>query len=232
MKCIFCVPSLHGPSAPFLAALEKSIPLIIDAGWQEGAVEERGNPYISGARAIMTRKALDAGADVIVYLDYDLSWDPADLLALLNTEGDVVAGTYRFKQDEEKYMGALVDGPGNRPVVRADGCIRADRVPAGFLKITRDGLDRFMAAYPQLQFGPPSNPSIDLFNHGAIDRVWYGEDYAFSKRWCDAGGMIWIRPGLNIVHHTADKAFPGNFHEFLMRQPGGSKDPGRAEAQG
>jgi glycosyltransferase involved in cell wall biosynthesis len=221
VKVIFATPSLNGPTPHLIGALEQSIPLIQAAGWDEGLIEERGNPYISGARSIMLRKALDADADVIVFLDYDLSWAPRDLLTLIETPGDVVAGTYRFKKAEHEYMGALI---GERPVVRDDGAISADRVPAGFLKVTREAVGRFARAYPNLLYGDAMHPSLDLFNHGAMDGIWYGEDYAFSKRWVDIGGELWIVPNLEITHHAGDHAFPGNFHEFLLRQPGGSKE--------
>lgn len=224
MKVVFCLPSLEGPTAPFVEALEKSIPLITGAGWEEGFVEERGCPYISAARATMLRKALDAKADVIVFLDYDLSWRPADLLKLIETEGDVVAGLYRFKHDEVKYMGAVKTDGEHRPIVREDGCMRAERVPAGFLKITKEAVDRFMAAYPELIYGIRYNPSIDLFNHGAFEGVWWGEDYAFSRRWTACGGEIWVVPDLSLDHHSKGVAYEGNFHEFMLRQPGGSEE--------
>src|SRR4249919_2308531 len=98
-KVVFCVPSLFGPTQPFIDALEKSIGPVIEAGWEEGLVEERGCPYISAARATMLRKALDAKADAIVFLDYDMSWDEGDLLRLIDTPGEVVSGAYRFKVD-------------------------------------------------------------------------------------------------------------------------------------
>ena len=199
------------------------MPLIKAAGWEEGAVEERGNPYISYARAHMLRKAMDAKADVVVFIDYDLSWDPQDLLTLIETEGDVVAGTYRYKKAAEEYMGAWDIDDANRPQMRADGCFKANRVPAGFLKVTKEAVDRFMRSYPELTFGVRYNPTVDLFNHGVIDGVWYGEDMAFSKRWIDCGGEIALIPNLNITHHSATEAFPGNLHNFMMRQPGGSK---------
>lgn len=215
MKVVFCVPSLEGPTAPFIDALEKSIGPVIAAGWDEGTVEERGCPYISSARATMLRKALDARADVIVFLDYDLSWDEGDLLRLIETPGEVVAGTYRFKQDEEKYMGRLahIDG---RPIVRDDGCVKSEWIPAGFLKITATGVDRFMSAYPKLCYGPRYAPLIDLFNHGAHGNLWWGEDYAFSRRWTEKCGDIWVIPDLNLTHHSKTQAYPGNFHKFLL----------------
>lgn len=222
MKVAFATPSLAGPTAPYIKALEASIPLVTAAGWEECYVQEVGCPYISAARATMTRKALDAGADVIVYLDYDLSWAPGDLLKLIETPGDVVAGVYRFKKPEVEYMGGLITTATGQPIVREDGCVRALQVPAGFLKVTRQAIDKFMAAYPQLLYGPMSSPSVDLFNHGAHRGTWWGEDYAFCRNWRDAGGDIWVVPDLNIDHHSATERFAGNFHEFLLRQPGGS----------
>ncbi len=173
----------------------------------------------------MTRRALDAGADVVVYLDYDLSWEPGDLLKLLETDGDVVSGLHRFKKDEVEYMGVLHCGSDFRPRVRADGALAAEKVPGGFLKVTKAGIQRFMRAYPELLYGDPDRYSIDLFNHGAHKGVWYGEDYSFSRRWVEIGGEIWVVPDMDIVHHGEEKAYAGNYHRFLMRQPGGSDDP-------
>ena len=207
--------------------MEAAVPLITQAGWDEALIFEVGNPYISAARATMLRKALDGDADVVVFIDHDLSWAPEDLLKLIETPGDVVAGLYRFKKDDEEYMGAPYSDANDIAITRADGCIKGYRIPAGFLKMTREGVARFMRAYPDLQYGDPIAPHVDLFNHGAHDGVWWGEDYAFSRRWIDCGGEIWIVPDLNLAHHSADKAYPGNYHHFLRRQPGGDLDPNR-----
>lgn len=229
MKVVFATPSLSGPTAPYKEALEKSDALIRAAGWETGIVQEIGCPYISQARATMTRKALDAGADVIVYIDYDLSWDPADLLTLIETEGDVVAGTYRFKTDKDEYMGELVATPTRIPFVRGDGAVKMHRVPAGFLKVTKDAISIFARAYPHLTYGCGYAPFVDIFNHGAHKGTWYGEDYAFCRNWIDCGGDIWLVPNLNLNHHSAEQVYPGNYHQFLMRAPGGSNDPARGK---
>jgi glycosyltransferase involved in cell wall biosynthesis len=227
VRVVFCVPSLNGPTEPLIAAMEQSLPLVRGAGWEAKFVQEINNPYISAARATMLRKALDGSADVVVFLDYDLSWDAGDLLKLIETPGEVVAGLYRFKKDEEEYMGAWDTDPTGRPRLRDDGCIIASRVSAGFLKITRAGVERFMRAYPALCYGSPINPSVDLFNHGAHEGVWWGEDYAFSRRWLACGGELAVIPDLNLNHHAPAQAYPGNLHQFLMRQPGGINDPAR-----
>lgn len=221
-KVIFCIPTITKPYQVMMDSLQASIPLITAAGWEEGSVYQIGCPYISAARSMMLRKALNAGATVVVFLDHDLSWEPQDLLRLIETEGDVVAGTYRFKGDPEEYMGAVLPGVDRRPQVREDGCIKAYSIPAGFLKISRNAVNHFIAEYPELCYGEKCGPSVDLFNHGVIDGVWYGEDYAFAKRYREKCGDIWIVPDLNITHHQGETPFPGNFHRFLMQIPGGS----------
>jgi hypothetical protein len=227
-KVVFCTPSLAGPTAPYIESLKASLPLITAAGWDEGYSQKVGCPYISNARADMLRHALDAKADVIVFLDYDLSWDAQDLLTLIETEGDVVAGTYRYKEDNEecpeRYMGDWEMHPDWTPKVRpSDGAFSGIHIPAGFLKITKEAVDKFMGAYLELSYGPRYSPTVDLFNHGARDRVWWGEDYSFAQRWKDKCGDIWIVPNLNIDHHSGDKVYKGNLHEFMLKQPGGSK---------
>lgn len=221
-KVVFCFPTITKPYAPFLEALSESVPVLDEAGWDHYTVSEVGNPYISNARNTMLRKALDVEPDVIVFLDHDLSWRPNDLLKLIETDGDMIAGLYRFKKPEVEYMGQILPNAEGYPIVRDDGCIHAFCVPAGFLKITPNTVNRFMRSYPELTYGSAYRPHVDIFNHGAHKGVWYGEDYALSRNWRDCGGEIWVVPDLTLTHHTSDAYYVGNYHEFLLRQPGGS----------
>jgi hypothetical protein len=223
------IPKSQRPHARTVESLENCLPLVEAAGFEHGMTYSTGNPYISGARAELTRKALDAKADIVVYLDYDVSWDPQDMVKLLTTEGDVVGGTYRCKvEDESKYMGAIythAEGPNEgRALTRPDGCIKARALPAGFLKVTTLALDKFMRAYPEFCYGPQYSLSVDLFHHGAHEGIWWGEDYAFCRNYEAKCGEIWLIPDMNIDHHGFDgSVYKGNYHEFLLRQPGGSK---------
>jgi len=225
MKVIFCIPTITKPYQVMLDSLEASVPLLEKAGWEHGMVNEIGCPYISAARSMMLRKALDAKADVIVFIDHDLSWEPSALLKLIETDGDVVSGNYRFKSDDEvEYMGALLPDPDGNPQVRDDGCVKAFSIPAGFLKITKRCVNIFMRQNPELLYGDRFAPHVDLFNHGAHEFVWYGEDYAFSRRWIAGGNEIVVIPDINLDHWRDDKCYKGNFHEYLMTLPGGAKE--------
>lgn len=217
MKAIFCVPFLDRPTEPFIKSLTECIPAIEAQGWEHGLSQFKGNPYISNARADMTRKALDADADVVIYLDYDVSWQPHDMVRLLSIDALVCGGTYRFKKDEVEYMGSCPANNGY-PIVRKDGCIKAHCLPAGFLKLKRDAYSIFARKYPELLFGDPMHPYLDLFNHGAIEGTWYGEDYAFCKRWRETGNDLWLVPDLDLDHHSKDKVYKGNFHKYMLKE--------------
>lgn len=226
-KVVFCIPAYTRPAQACLDSLEASVPLIEAAGYAHGAIFETGNPYISAARATMLRAALTAEADIIIFIDDDVSWEPQNLLKLIETEGEVVAGTYRTREDNPNYMGRpLQDFAGKVTSMRPDGCIEMTCVPAGFLKITKDCVTHFMLTYPELCYGTPWNYSVDLFCHGAYKGLWWGEDYSFCRRWRDAGGKVWCIPNMNIDHNTRDgkTIWRGNYHEYLMRQPGGVKE--------
>lgn len=222
MRVVFCVPTITQPYPQFLDAMKAEVPLLDAAGIEHTIVYEVGCPYISHARATMLRKALDELAlaestDAVIFLDHDLSWPPGELLKLIQTEGPVIAGTYRFKKPDEEYMGLLFKGDDKRPIVRDDGCLKAMWVPAGFLKVTVGAVEDMMKAWPLLVYGRRFRPGFDMFNHGAHLGTWYGEDYAFSRRWNDQGGEIWVIPDLDLTHHAADgQAYPGNYHRFLL----------------
>lgn len=226
IKCVLATPTVKKPLPQYIDALEKSIPVLDAAGIEHSYVTEIGNPYISAARSIMLRKALDAQPDCIVFIDHDLSWRPEDLVRLIKNKDPVACGTYRFKTpEEERYMATIFTEKDGKPVVREDGLIKADRVPAGFLKVTTDAVNRFMNHYPDLCYGPRYRLSVDLFNHGAHNGIWWGEDYAFSRRWHEMGGDIWMIPDLELTHWSDIGApYVGNYHEFLLRQPGGKND--------
>lgn len=219
MKLAILTPTLSKPYPQYLDALEASVSVLDGAGIDHKAAWKIGCPYISHARAEMLRKAMDAGCDTFLFIDHDLSWRPHDMLAVLEKDDPVVTGTYRLKKDDEEYMGTIHTNADWTPQVRKDGCIRAKLVPGGFLKLTLDAVRQFMRAYPELLYGHPEKYAVDLFNHGAHKGVWWGEDYAFSRRWGECGGDIWLVPDLQLDHHSADKSYPGNFHQFLMAQP-------------
>lgn len=225
MRVALAIPTVTRPYQQTIDAVDASLPLLRAAGHTVGAVSEVGSAYISWARANMLRKALEWSSDAVVFIDHDLSWEPRDLLTLVETPGHVVGGTYRFKDDTGDYMGHVIPGDGGKPRARADGAVLMKDIPAGFLKITPTTVKLIREAHPELCCDDTQRGEryVDLFHHGAHKGVWYGEDYAFCRRWREMGGQVWCVPDLSLTHHGADgTAYPGNYHEYLLRRPGGA----------
>jgi glycosyltransferase involved in cell wall biosynthesis len=222
-KVSVCTPTRAKPSQPYLDSLAASLPVTEAGGWEMTTVYEIGSPYISHARSKALHTALMGGADAVIFIDDDLSWQPDALLRLLDVGDDVVAGTYRFKREPEEYMGAFVAHDNGSPVEVA-GFIDMHSIPAGFLKITRAGVNRFIKAFPELCYGEECAPFVDLFNHGAWGGVWWGEDYAFARRWREKCGQVWLIPDLQIDHWAGDVKYAGNFHDYLMSRPGANPE--------
>lgn len=167
----------------------------------------------------MLGKALKWGADVVWFLDDDVEWKAEDLPKFFGIQGDVVACTYRFKKAQEQYMGALETTDDDGSVQgRSDGSILMHCVPAGFLRVSRDMIEAFMDAYPDLMITADGNRNVDLFNHGAHGGIWYGEDYAFSRRCREMKVPIWCVPDMDVDHHGKDEVFKGNLHRFLLKK--------------
>lgn len=229
MRLGIATPTRRQPSAAWLSSVLASAAVLRAAGHDLVVRIEQGCPYIDAARQKLLREHLDDGCDAVVFVDDDLGWQPDALLRLIEADAPVVAGDYRFKKPDEAYMGMLAAGPDGKPVVRADGCVRALRVPGGFLMVRREAVETFARQYPELTY---AGGHVALFQHGVIEGVWHGEDYAFSRRWIERCGEISIVPDLTISHHSwdDDEVFVGNLHQFLMRQPGGALDPARKAA--
>ena len=218
-KVAICTPTLHEPVQAYRDSLAASIQPLLDRGYAVHTILEKRNQYISLARANLVRKAQDVGATIIVFIDDDVSWQPEALIKLVETEGDVVGGVYRYKTEKmEGYMCSLLAPIGESPVAREDGALPALFLPAGFLKVTKAAIDKMSAFYPQLVFGSKDYPYVDLFNHGAFEGRWYGEDIAFCRNWVNTGGSIWLVPDLDLDHTAADgTVYHGNFQNFLNR---------------
>lgn len=228
-RVAICTPTLDRPTDAYLKALEESVPALEAAGWEHSAAFEVGNPYISAARASMLGKALKWGADAIVFIDDDVSWSPSDIVKLLEAEGDVVGGNYRYKTDDEaRFMGKPFLGDRGHPLLRdSDDAVMMLALPAGFLKVTRHGVMRFLKAYPELRMNTekPDEVNVDLFNHGVHNGTWFGEDFAFCRNWLGLGGDIFCVPDLDLVHNSRSrwdahgfhpgKAYPSNYMQYL-----------------
>lgn len=214
--------------------------LCIRAGIWTDFLTLGGCAYLPMARNKLVRDFLaNSKATDLVFIDADVGFSARSLVRLLGHDVDVVAGAYRYKVDEERYPVLPLaadghEGEATAPprVDEATGLITAGMVPSGFLRIRRAVFERFLEHYgaPNLAVvernrdGTERERYYDFFDTQKVGEQWFGEDVRFGQLWQAMGGELWIDPDLDLTH-TGVKHYPGNYHRFLLRQPGGSEGP-------
>lgn len=222
MHIFFATPSYNGIKyVPFLDSLQATIEACKEKGWETTFSIHKGNCYVQVARNSLVREFLESGADVLFFLDDDISWPHEKVVDLAEMEDEVVAGVYPMKTSRPDFPVVIHADPRGYPYVRADGCLSATSVPTGFLSIKRSVIEKLISAYPQQRYveydrnGKEIGEFYDLFPQGVYDGRWVGEDYAFCRLWTGIMGQIWVVPDIDFTH----AGYEGNYHRFLMAQP-------------
>jgi hypothetical protein len=187
-----------------------------------------GDALITRARASLVTCFLDlpeAEATHLLFIDADISFDPKQVLRLIEFGADVSAGCYPVKNIEWNKMGRTLlekrppsagltyvlglEDPA-RPLIR-DGFAKVRRVGNGFLMISRTALERLCEANPHLRYknvGLEGDPQRDSPNRFALFEcmidpetgTYLSEDFAFCQRWTDLGGEIWLDLESQLTH--------------------------------
>lgn len=207
MRILFATPSYRGITySPFLDSLEQTIALCAEHGHHAEFHLLTGCCYVQTARNQIVKHFLDSDADVLFFLDDDISWPATAALKVIETPGEVVAGIYPLKSEPLRFPVVIHTTPDDRPEQRADGCVAAAAVPTGFLCIHRSALERMVAAYPGQRYdeydenGEHTTTLYDLFPQGVHGGRWVGEDYAFCRLWAAIGGEMWVQCNISFTH--------------------------------
>ncbi len=191
---------------------------------------------ITRSRNSLVAKFMDQpDATHLMFIDADITFQPAQVFRMAAFGKDVVAGMYPLKLRDWsaealarvrggealetaplRYVG-LPCGEAEREV--AAGFVTGEYAGTGFMMIRRAAVLRMMAAYPELKYEAAhdraqQNPSP--YQYALFDcmiepetRHYLSEDYTFCRRWRDIGGQIWLDTQGPLVH-TGPQDFVGN----------------------
>jgi hypothetical protein len=100
-----------------------------------------GDCHVDDARNHVFREFLLTDCTDLFFIDSDLGWSAEAFLRLLKADGDIVAGVYRHKHDEETYP----FHPFPNSVADADGMFTVPKAPTGFMRIRRNVIEALYA---------------------------------------------------------------------------------------
>ncbi len=178
----------------------------------------------------------DSTATHLLFVDADISFDPADIVRLLNADKDVAAAMYPIKALD--WHGAAAASPANRETTEESALqyvgsplpegkaewdgdfVTASYAGTGMILIKRRVFETMIDAYPHLQYGAihayprtqrTPGTQYALFECMIDPRtgLYLSEDYAFCQRWRDIGGQIWLDTAARLTH-TGPYSFAGN----------------------
>jgi hypothetical protein len=163
----------------------------------------------------------------LMFIDADIAFEPESVSRLLDFEEDLVAGVYPLKVNDwahgvERqqrygeapalaslaYVGTFCEG---EALERRDGFATAIYAGTGFMLIRRRVLETLAEAHPELRysgmhvFPRPTRASerqFALFECMIEPEtgLYLSEDYAFCRRWLEAGGRIWLDTQSKLTH--------------------------------
>jgi hypothetical protein len=183
----------------------------------------------------------------LFFIDADLGFEPEAALRLLLAGREVVAGIYPQKIEgwpdrgldaplaagstradfEARYARFPLNLLPGTQQEDADGFVAVAEAPTGFMLIARSAFERLAAHYPELRYTPDAeaDPAAAGWPHyrffDTLAEPGNGrnlsEDFAFCRRWREAGGQVFADLRSNFVHH-GQRSYTGSLARSLVQR--------------
>lgn len=171
--------------------------------------------FIELARNIFVKIFLEdfPEATHLFFIDADLKFPPNAFIGLIRSGQPICAGVYPRRQNPPDYPAKLSTHPEMGGLWVDDGWVMCDRVPTGFLCISRQVIEEMSKEANQLKIHGQNGPVPELFyTKKDEENRFVGEDFAF----CDDYMKKYNKPipvwaDIDFVHG----GYKGNFLKHL-----------------
>lgn len=160
--------------------------------------------FIDLARNIFVKIFLEQFPDAthLFFIDSDLKFPANAFIGLARSGLDICAGIYPRRQSPRDFPVKFSRGEDDGLVVTEDGFVMCDRVPTGFLCISRKVIEEMAAEAKQLTIHGQDGPVPQLFYTYIDDEGRFvGEDFAFCDDYRKKYGKdIPVWADIDFVH--------------------------------
>lgn len=174
--------------------------------------------FIELARNIYVKRFLEdfKEATHLFFIDADLKFEARAFIGLLKSGLPICAGVYRRRQEPEEYPFKGTENPNGGGLWFVDDWLQCDRVPTGFLCISRKVLEEMAEDAPKINIHGQNGPVPWVF-HTKFDEQnrFVGEDYAFCDDYIAKYGKpipVWTNFSFTHGGHV------GNMFDWLTKQ--------------
>jgi hypothetical protein len=151
----------------------------------------------------------ESGADYMLCIDSDLSFDPNYITRLIhfmeNTEKDFGGGVYPSRDGKGFNFRPNLEEDGKIVQCEQTGLLKMDYIPAGCMVFSRSMIEKMREHFPELYYEPRDKRNLSENAYCFFDtEIWngefWGEDYVFCRRIREAGFDIWVDPTIHFNH--------------------------------
>jgi len=177
------------------------------------------NCHVDDGRNLLVRDFLETDCTDLVFLDTDVLFAAENIVQLVISDADVVAGVYPLKQDPQEFPVRLLPGE-----LRADdnGLVEVEGVPTGFLRIRRSVLEELEKDANKFLGRKESRERRSvpiIFERTFKGNLRIGGDYTFCEKWRETGGKIHVIPDMKFGH-VGTRIWSGSVGAFWKREHG------------
>lgn len=189
--------------AQYAISLAETFHLLESNGIKVTLRLEPNGSLLVASRNRLTEMFWESGATHMLCIDNDLGWPAQAVLAMLQADKEFVAGVYPSRKEKGFMFRPILNEVG--ALITEKHLVKMEGVPAGFMLIKREAIEKMRNAFPELYYSPKnpkdnSESTYMLFNTELIDGEFWGEDYVFCKRAMKAGIDIWVDPLIQFDH--------------------------------
>jgi hypothetical protein len=221
-------PIARQPVHQYTLALALTIARLQALGIRAEVQTVIGSSNLAKARNTLAAVFMASDFDDFLFIDDDISFNPKDVLRLLGSDKELIAGVYCKKtldkiisdSNPEKWILGTLDGA---LIEDEMGAIEIEALGTGFMKISRAVFSRMKAAHPEWKRrGHPTMPENEraeyyqYFRFDPDDPKEHGEDVAFCHAWRALGGKVWADPAIKLVH-VGEFEYTGSFQATLQQ---------------
>lgn len=205
MKIFIATPAFDGRvHVPYAVALSETVSLLNAYSIKVQFCITTSGSLLVAERNRLIKRFLESDCTHLLCIDSDLGWPAQAVKALLDHDMDFVAGLYPAR-GEDVFLFRPVFNEDKSIVKNDKNLLKMNYIPAGFMLIKRQVLEKMCEVYPQLYFKPKSKENeheaaFCFFNTELMDGEFWGEDYVFCRRVREAGFDIWVDPLIEFDH--------------------------------
>jgi predicted O-methyltransferase YrrM len=236
-------PIAEKPCTPYAVSLAATAQTLTVVGVRFDIETLQGCCHVDDARNVLIRNFLQSDCTDLFFLDADLGWQPNAVLRLLKAPGDIVAGVYCHKSDEQTYALHPFEG---QTETNAHGLFPMPKAATGFMRIRRAVLEALYERekakgrllwldgdHAGLNRLPVARicergfvKELGLDHLGASEESQSG-DYVLCLKARSLGFSVYVDPDWEFSH-SGEKTWRGHFGNHTRRNQG--IDPPKFEA--